>query len=178
MSIMLTFFIAIIVNLDNFFIGINLGICGQKLTIKSNCIIGSFTGLCSFLTASAAGMLKDNFGWYANYLGAVIMILFGIYCLIDGMLKKETYRTISIMTLKETCLLGLILAINCIPPSISTGMVGLSPVLMGICSAIFSFISMLIGNYLGEKLIQYQRFKCLIPISSILLIVIGVWGFF
>ena len=34
MSIMLTFFIAIIVNLDNFFIGINLGICGQKLTIK------------------------------------------------------------------------------------------------------------------------------------------------
>ena len=178
MSMFLTVLIAIAVNLDNFLIGMNLGIRNQKLTIKSNGIIGLFTGLCSFFVAAAASMLTDTLIQYANLFGALIMILFGTYCLITELLHKETSSHVSVMTAKDTCILGLVLSINCIPPSFSSGMAGLNPISLGVFSALFSFLSMHFSNRLGETLAKY-RFLCfLTPISSVLLILIGIFECF
>lgn len=178
MSILLTFLIAVTVNLDNFLIGMNLGIRGQKLTIKSNLIIGLFTGGCAFLFTMAARMLTGTFVAYTNLFGAAIMILFGIYCLISEFLKREEDTALSIVTLKDTCILGIVLAINCIPPSFSAGITGLNPFSMGLFSALFSFLSMYLSNRLGESLIRYRFFRFLTPVSSVLLILIGVGELF
>ena len=178
MSIFLTVLIAIAVNLDNFLIGMNLGIRNQKLTIKSNGIIGLFTGICSYFVTAAAGLLTDNVIQYAHLFGAVIMILFGSYCLISELFQKESYSHLSIMTLRDTCILGLILAVNCIPPSFSSGMAGLNPISMGSLSALFSFLSMFFSNRLGETLANYPFLKFLTPLSSIILIFIVIFECF
>lgn len=178
MSIFLTFLIAVTVNLDNFLIGMNLGIRGQKLTIKSNVIIGLFTGGCALVFTAAARMLTGNFIEYTNFFGAIIMILFGVYCLFSEFLKKEDDADLSIVTLKDTCILGIVLAVNCIPPSFSAGVAGLNPISMSLFSALFSFLSMFLSNRLGERMIQYRFFRFLTPASSILLIVIGIGEFF
>lgn len=178
MSILLTFLIAVTVNLDNFLIGMNLGIRSQKLTIKSNLIIGLFTGGCALIFTAAARMLSGNFVQYANVFGAIIMILFGVYCLISGSLKQDDGADLSIVTTRDTCILGVILAVNCIPPSFSAGIAGLNPISMSLFSALFSFLSMFFSNRLGETLIPYQFFRFLTPVSSLLLIFIGIGEFF
>ena len=76
MSIILAFLIGIAVNLDNFLIGMNLGIKGQRLTVLSNLIIGAATGVCAFASTYAARLISGNFLVYTNVIGACILILF------------------------------------------------------------------------------------------------------
>ena len=178
MSILFIVLIAATVNLDNFLLGMNLGTRGQTLTITSNLIIGCFTGACAFLFTTAACVLSGSFIKYANCFGALLMIMFGVYSLISEILEKQEIADLSIMTRKDTCLLGMILAINCIPPSFSAGMAGLNPISMGIFSALFSFLSMFFSNKLGKALIHDRFFRFLTPLSSMLLILIGIGEFF
>ena len=117
MSIFLTFLIAITVNLDNFLIGVHLGIRGQKLSPASNGIICSLTGGFTFLFTAAARMITGDFIRYTNIFGGLIMILFGIYSLISELLCRQEDPQVSLVSVKDTCLLGIMLAVNCIPPA-------------------------------------------------------------
>ena len=178
MSTLLIILIAVTVNLDNFLLGINLGIRGQQLTLESNCIIGLFTGACAFLFTIAARLLSGGLVRYTACFGAILMILYGVYSLISELVRQEDRTDLTIITRKDTCVLGMVLAINCIPPSFSAGMAGLNPLSMGICSALFSFLSMFLSNRLGEALASFRFLRFLTPLSSILLIAIGIGEFF
>lgn len=172
--------IGIAVNLDNFIIGINLGVRSQKLTLASNTIIALTTGICAFASTYAAMLISGNFLVYTNIIGSIIMVVFGVYCLIKSAVKQqeETLPDFSSLAPKDTCVLGFVLAINCIPPSFSAGIMSLSPYYVGFFSALFSFLCMFISNRLGYHLIRYRFIRLLIPGSAILLIFIGVFELF
>lgn len=178
MSIIFALLIGVAVNLDNFVIGMNLGIRGQKLTIFSNFIIGLTTGICAFGATYAAKLISGNFMVYANFLGALIMILFGYYCLVIDSVPKAAPEEDKIhfdnLSIRETVFLGFMLAINCIPPSFSAGAMNQSPFFIAFFCALFSCASMHISNRLGYKLLQFPFIKVLTPASSILLIILGV----
>lgn len=173
MSIFLAMLIGIAVNLDNFIIGMNLGARGQKLTLTSNLIIGLSTGVCAFAATYAANLISGNFLVYTNVIGALIMIIFGVYCLFKSVHEEETPAEFLDMSLKDTFVLGFVLAVNCIPPSFSAGILKLSPWIVGCFCAFFSYLCMLISNRLGYKLTGYRIFKFLTPFSALLLIIIG-----
>ncbi len=178
MSIFLTFLIAITVNLDNFLIGVHLGIRGQKLSPASNGIICSLTGGFTFLFTAAARMITGDFIRYTNIFGGLIMILFGIYSLISELLCRQEDPQVSLVSVKDTCLLGIMLAVNCIPPAFSAGVAGLNPLPMGLFSALFSFLSMYFGSRLGATAFNGRFLSYLAPFSSCLLIAIGVGEWF
>ena len=117
MSIMFPLLIGIAVNLDNFVIGMNMGIRGQKLTIFSNFLIGLTTGVCAFGSTYAARLITGNFLVYTNFIGAVIMIFFGYFCLIKDSIPKNTQdqeneTDFCVPCMQETVFLGFVLAIN------------------------------------------------------------------
>lgn len=175
MSIVLAFLIGIAVNLDNFLIGMNLGIRGQRLTVLSNLIIGAATGICAFASTYAARLISGNFLVYTNVIGACILILFGVYCLINGFKQNDTPEEFSALGAKDSCILGFVLAINCIPPSFSAGVMNLSPYYVSIFSALLSCICMHVSNRLGNKLVHLHILNYLTPASAILLILIGAF---
>lgn len=179
MSIMFPLLIGIAVNLDNFVIGMNMGIRGQKLTIFSNFLIGFTTGVCAFGSTYAARLISGNFLVYTNFIGAVIMIFFGYFCLIKDSIPKNTTdlekeNDFCAPCMQETVFLGFVLAINCIPPSFSAGVMDMSPLYIAFFAALFSCISMHVSNRLGYRLLHFRFIKMLSPASSILLIAIGI----
>lgn len=174
MSFFLALLIGIAVNLDNFIIGMNLGTRGQKLTLRSNIIIGLSTGLCAFFSTYAATLISGNFLVYTNVIGALIMIIFGIYCLLKSFGEEETPTHFSALTLKDAFILGFVLAVNCIPPSFSAGILNLSPLLVALSSALFSCLCMFVSNRLGHRLTTCRMLHFLTPASAILLIFIGI----
>lgn len=178
MSIIFPILIGIAVNLDNFVIGMNLGVRGQKLTIFPNVIIGLTTGICAFGSTYAAKLISGNFMVYANFIGAIVMILFGYYCLVKDSIPKaspeEDNIQIDNISIRETVFLGFMLAINCIPPAFSAGAMNQSPLYIAFFCALFSCVSMHVSNRLGHKLLQIPLMKMLTPASSVLLIVLGI----
>lgn len=174
MSIILALLIGIAVNLDNFLIGMNIGMRHQKLSLFSNAIIGMTTGICAFFSTYAAKLIASSLIAYTNVISSLVMILFAVYCLLDSLRGEEEALKYSPMKLKDTVILGFVLAINCIPPAFSAGILELSPwYVAGFC-ALFSFISMYAGSRMGHNLTNNRFLKFLSPASSVLLILIGL----
>jgi putative Mn2+ efflux pump MntP len=181
MNLFLAFFIGLAVNLDNLLIGIHLGLQGRRLPLWQNLVIGCATGGCAFLSTAAARLISGNIFFYTNLCGAGIMILFGIFCFYQCLTKaqeadplRETPDYLEPGGILDVLALGFLLAVNCIPPSISAGVMGLSPWWIGLFSLLFSFLGMEGSMRMGDRL-HHSRFPGYItPISAGLMILIGV----
>lgn len=174
MNILMALFIGLAVNLDNLLIGINLGIRRQRLTLWQNLVIGSTTGLCAFSSTCAARLISGNFLVYTNLVGAAIMIFFGIFCLYQGITKKEETPDLDAAPrFMDILILGFVLAVNCIPPAFSAGVMQISPWWVGFFSMLFSCLSIHISVLLGQRFLRCRFFSVLTPLSAVLLILIG-----
>lgn len=174
MNIFMALLIGLAVNLDNLLIGIHLGIRHQKLSAGQNLVIGGTTGLCAFGSTCAARLISGHFLFYTNLIASAIMILFGIFCLYQSVTQKEeTPELQDAPRLTDVLILGFVLAVNCIPPSLSAGVMSLSPLWVGFFSMLFSCLSIQASVLLGHKFLRCKFFSMLTPLSAILLILIG-----
>jgi len=174
MSVLLCILISIAVNLDNFLIGINLGLKNRRLTLVSNILIAAMTALATALATLATWLISEELLAFGNLFGAVFLILFGCFCLLRQEDDQEITEKYKELTLKKSLMLGLVLSVNCIPPAFSAGMLHISPLTMGLCTGLFSFCCMFVSNRFGTKMAR-SRFICrLTPLSDILLIITGI----
>ena len=174
MNIFMALLIGLAVNLDNLLIGIHLGIRHQRPSAGQNLVIGGTTGLCAFGSTCAARLISGHFLFYTNLIASAIMILFGIFCLYQSVTQKEeTPELQDAPRLTDVLILGFVLAVNCIPPSLSAGVMSLSPLWVGFFSMLFSCLSIQASVLLGHKFLRCKFFSMLTPLSAILLILIG-----
>lgn len=167
--------IGLAVNLDNLVIGLNYGVRHQKITVGSNLLISVITGLFAFLSTYLAGILSGTLFATTNIIGAVLIILFGSYCLLTSIFKPASpFSAVKALSGWEIVSLAVLLAVNCVPPSLSAGMIGLSAWLVGLFSAVFSFACLFLGNRLGHRLEKFRCLHVLEYLSAIILIFIGV----
>lgn len=174
MSLFIAFFMSIAVNLDNFVIGMQLGIQKKSIPVKYNIMISSISGL---IAAAAAGMplvFPDRLTSAAGTAGALIILIFGIYCLFKRTPKTDDSNQLSVLSPKAALTLGFMLAVNVIPPALGAGILGILWLYMGISCALCSFICMHIGSHLGSRLRTAKTGDCLDQISALLLILIGL----
>jgi putative sporulation protein YtaF len=75
---------------------------------------------------------------------------------------------------KEGTVLGIALSINNIGGGLSAGMIGLSPLLVGVLSAVVSFVALWTGNYVADIFINLRIADKAAVIGGISLIAIGV----
>jgi putative Mn2+ efflux pump MntP len=178
MSVLSAFFIGLAVNLDNFLIGMDLGLKHQPLPLLSNFLISLTSGLFAFFPAWLARVLFSSCLSYAETIGAALMIFYGLWCLKkagegnDSLL--ETQPEIPVRG-RQALFLGVLLAVNCIPPAVSAGAFFLSPAAVGLFCCGFSFLSLWLGNRLGGKIAGSFGTKFLPHLSALLLILIGLW---
>lgn len=133
MNIFLALLIGLAVNLDNLLIGIHLGLRRQRLTLWQNLVISGTTGLCAFGSVYAARLISGSFLAGTNLIGAAIMIFFGIFCLYQSLTEKEASPSLDASPrFLDILILGFVLAVNYIPPSLAAGAMGLSPWWVGL----------------------------------------------
>lgn len=104
--------IGIAVNLDNFLIGLSLGLKHQKISMASNLLISAITALSAFAVTGFSNMLSQSTRIFGSVAGSLCLIVFGLYYLIKPDENTDKYELLS---LKQTLILGVILSVNCIP---------------------------------------------------------------
>ena len=183
MSIFIALFMGIAVNLDNFVIGMQLGIQNKPILLRTNLIISSISGILAGLAAFGPRIFPQVMITAANIIGALIILLFGLLCLLKKSDSKSTREGVPPvpgrpqgegLSLKGTCALGFTLAINCIPPAIGAGILHISALYIGFFCGICSFLCMYISSRLGQKLNHCSFVRHLDHISALLLICIGI----
>ena len=174
MSLFIAFFMSIAVNLDNFAIGMQLGIRKKSIPVKYNMIISSISGLIAAATAGMSLVFPDRLTSAAGTAGAWLILIFGIYCLLKRTPKASDSKQLSVLSPKAAFALGLMLAVNVIPPALGAGILGIPWFYMGIFCALCSFICMHISSRLGTRLKTAQTGACLDQVSALLLILIGL----
>lgn len=173
MTYFLTAFIGISVNLDNFLIGINLGLRHQRLTFFENLIISGITGLCAGFSTFTVSLLSDRLMEYTNLIAGIIMVLFGIYCLLAPDANCSGLVPSQPLSICQSVFLGLVLSVNCIPPAFSAGLLKLPAAGIGFFCGFFSFLTMYSGNKAGLRMTDGKTPSFLGPVSAMLLILIG-----
>lgn len=178
MSILIALFMSIAVNLDNFVIGIQLGMQNKPIPVRSNLIISAFTGIFAGAAAFCPEIFPQVMVLAANVTGALIILVFGIYCLMKrpDAPAAEGEKELPGLSFKGSCILGFTLAVNCIPPALGAGILGISPVCMAALTAGCSFICMHVSSRAGVQLRHRAFIRQLDKISALLLIGIGALG--
>ena len=92
--------------------------------------------------------------------------------------KNDTPELQETPRFTDVLILGFVLAVNCIPPSLSAGVMSLSPIWVGFFSMLFSCLSIQVSVILGQKFLRCRFFSVLTPFSAVLLILIGVLELF
>ena len=178
MRIILALCISVLVNLDNMLIGIQLGIKGKKIWYRANVIIACITGLCTVITVLCSQVISSYFKNVSNMAGALLFFLFGVYCLLTMQVDERQVEEEELLSNTKTALLGLILALNSIPPAISAGMLGINGWWLGLFCGVSSYLAIGIGNKMALASRDMALIKWVTPFTAGFFILIGLWNLF
>lgn len=180
---------ALSANIDSFILGLSLGIRKTRLSILQNLFVSAIT-LSGTMAALQLG--RQAFHIFPLFvtrpLGSLLLIIFGGYYIFRAVKQsvcRDTSKTvlstdktplpIQSLSYKEGLFTGLTLSVNNFAIGISAGISGLSFLPAALCSLIFSFLFLFLGNLLGLNWITRPDTKSADLISGIILILLGIY---
>lgn len=185
-------------NLDNVVIGIAYGVKNIKIRILPNFIIAAVTSIGTLLSMSVGKYISRFLPDYiANFLGAAVIILLGIYFLIQSIIKlakntksKElSLKNITDMVeyaessdldksgdinIKEALFVAFGLTFNNLGTGVAASITGVNIPLTVILTFLLSIFTIILGDILGNHVFGNLLGKYAPLISGILLIVLGI----
>ncbi|MCR3758982.1 sporulation membrane protein YtaF [Clostridium felsineum] len=157
---------AIIINLDNFIVGVAYGIRKVKITFVINFIIASMSFILTLIS-----MVLGKFLYcflpksISNIMGSVILSIMGLYYILSFLVKKFRNKKDGILdspekadvdnsgdiNVKESITLGLALSLNNIGIGAGASMLGINMYEAATSIFIFSMVSIPLGYIVGSK---------------------------
>ncbi len=196
------FLLCLAPNLDNMAIGLAYGARKINVPFRSNLAIALFSGIAT-LTASLAGNLLARYipGFPGNIIGGSIVSAMGLYTIISYIYNKRKTKDISQnnrqyidelravmddpgiadrdysgdISLKESILLGIALAVNCLGTGFGAGMTGVNVAVLTIAVIIFSLITISLGTLIGKRFAAKFLGDRATVVSGFLLIAVGIY---
>jgi putative sporulation protein YtaF len=191
------FLIALTNNVDNIGARIAYSIRGIQITIPINLWISLITFVISFLAAYSGTKISGSLGKMSSVIAAVILIAIGFKMIFDQYMGNKCGESpffkkwngicqllgkpvdadkdkLKHLDFKEATLLGIALSINNVGGGLSAGMIGLNSFLIGLLSAVLSFIALSVGNQAAEFFIKRNISSKAAIAGGILLIAIGI----
>ncbi|GFZ31422.1 sporulation protein [Clostridium zeae] len=188
-------------NLDNLVIGMAYGIKKIKIYFLNNLLIAGITATGTFLSMFL-GLFISKFlsNSIANKLGAIIIIILGVYFVIQSIRKFSSNVTSKDLALKdikamveyaeksdtdksgdigtrESIFVALGLTFNNLGTGIAASITGISVPLTTVLTFILSIATIILGQALGSNIIGKLFGKYAPLVSGILLIVLGIIEF-
>lgn len=200
--ILSVFLLCLAPNLDNMAIGLAYGVRKIKVPFKSNISIALFSGIATLLSSLLGNILTNYIpGYLGKTIGGSIVIIMGLFTII-GYLKsrKKTKKAYgngiqyiddikAVMddpgiadrdysgdiSLKESILLGIALASNCIGTGFGAGIYGINAFVLSGAVIVFSLITISVGAMIGRRYASKFLGEKATIISGMLLLVIGLY---
>lgn len=187
--------IGIAANIDNLGISVSYGLKSNRIPFINNILIAVISVICAYISIAIGGSLSQYFSQsVARFIGGSILIGLGIWVVATSSnsgtsgsnQKKETsslsfsQKTVSSqdINLKESILLGFVLAINCLTIGFGAGIAGVSPLFTALSIGVFSVLSIYIGVLVGTKIGNSLFGNFANGIGGILLVLIGLFEMF
>lgn len=188
-------------NLDNVVIGIAYGIKKIKLGILANLIIAFITSTGTFLSMSVGAYISTFLPRSAaNILGAGVVIILGIYFVVQSIIKlinntkskelalkdiddmieyakKSDLDSSSDINMKEALLIALGLTFNNLGTGVAASITGVNILFTIISTFILSIVTITLGEAIGKCLLGKLLGKYAPLFSGILLIILGIIEF-
>lgn len=200
MHFLYALFIALANNVDNISVRIAYSIRGIKITLIKNLWISLITFLISSIAAISGNLISGIFSkQLSSILSMILLTSIGLWIMLEPYFKKNNTETDEIhkdenkniyiilkkpeeadidnskdIDFKEATMLGIALSINNIGGGISAGMIGLNSFFIGFFSALISFITLWIGNYVTDFLNRWNFNRKATAIAGLILILIGL----
>jgi putative sporulation protein YtaF len=208
MHILSIVFLGIAANLDNLGIGLSYGLRKIKIPFASNLVIAVLSGLAALITGFAGRLLSHVLPEYlCNTIGGSIVGAVGVWVVASGFFVKRNLksnstsakainnkqgRTLDIIrqpekadidysghiSIKESILLGIALAVNCLATGLGAGMTGVSVIGMTASIMLFSLITIFLGTTIGKRCFSGVLGDKATVLAGVLLIVIGIYEIF
>lgn len=186
-------------NLDNLVIGIAYGVKKIKIGLISNLIIATVTSIGTLISMSVgkfiSGFLPTSL---TNMLGAVIIMLLGLYFLIQSILKlipksysnslalknvdeimdyaeKSDSDNSGTLNIKEAFVVSLGLMLNNLGTGLAASITGVNVSITVICTFILSIALLMLGKSIGHNILVSICGKYAPLISGVLLIILGIF---
>lgn len=189
-------------NLDNLVVGIAYGVKKINVGLIPNLLIAIVTSTGTLLSMSLGLYIAKFLPHYlSNSLGAFIIVILGIYFLIQSIIKLKN-NTISKelalknihdmveyaeksdldnsgdISIKESLLVALGLTFNNLGTGIAASITGVSIVFTVVFTFILSILTIIFGETLGSNVLGKFSGKYAPLFSGILLIILGIIEFF
>lgn len=145
MEIIYAVLIAIANNIDNIGVRVAYSVGGVRVSLWKNIVISSFAFTVSFLSALSGNIASKFLNPFATeIISTAVLILMALLLIF----KKENVdiKGLKELSFKEAVLVGIALSLDDIGGSVSTGLNGTSPLLIGVMFAAISFIIFALGN--------------------------------
>lgn len=204
--ILSSFLFGISANIDNFTVGIAYGIKKIRIGIFSNLLIAIISAVGTFLSMSIGTIIvKFISPNIANILGSVILILIGLWFIIDFFIKQYSKKVnepcniidnshrytkflntpeladadnSGIIDVKESISLAFALTINNIGVGIGASITGLNILLTTVITFVFSLITILFGYLVGNSYFSKLFGKYAPLVSGVIIIILGAYELF
>jgi putative sporulation protein YtaF len=197
--------IGVAANLDNLGISVSYGLKSTRIPFVSNIVIAVISMLCAYISITAGEYISQFISLtIANYAGGLLIIFLGGKCIVESLFPKPLPKPVpepepvpvkvdsnftkvisqpaladinedKVISFKESCLLGLALAMNCLAMGLGAGFTGISPILTTIAIGVFSLISIFFGIKIGSKISDNRIGKYSNIIAGLILILIGIY---
>lgn len=186
-------------NLDNLVIGIAYGVKKIKIGLISNLIIATVTSIGTLISMSVGKFISVFLPTsLTNMLGAVIIMLLGLYFLIQSILKlipksysnslalknvdeimdyaeKSDSDNSGTLNIKEAFVVSLGLMLNNLGTGLAASITGVNVSITVICTFILSIALLMLGKSIGHNVLGSICGKYAPLISGVLLIILGIF---
>jgi putative sporulation protein YtaF len=192
-------FIGIAANLDNLGIGVSYSLKSTRIPFVSNLLIAVVSMVAAYLSITAGSLVSQFISLsIANFVGGFLLIFLGFKCIIESFKQEKETATVAVhsnskmtkvmkepdaldlnndkvISWKESILLGLALAINCLALGLGAGITGVSPLFATISIGIFSILTIAGGTLVGSKLCDSGIGKYSNLAAGLMLVLIGIY---
>ena len=192
--------IALINNMDNIGVRIAYSIRGIRISTGINLWISVITFIISAFAAYSGTIMSQSLSkQLSSVISMLLLSAIGIWIIVEPLIKKE-HDIIEVsndtgktgiwhvfrnphhadmdgskhIDFQEATVLGVALSINNIGGGLGAGMIGLNSMLVGLFSAIFSFLALWTGNYVAEYFLKWKLGNAATIAAGIVLIFIGI----
>jgi len=208
MNILSIFLFAISSSGDSLIVGLSYGAKKVRINFINNFMISFISGIGTFLAMSFGKTILRLIPLkYSNIIGSGILILLGMFLLINWIKKEieskkrteevnddtsgfkhyeDALRNPEIIDIndsktidfKEAIILGIVLCLNNIGLGIGASITGLNIFMTSISSLIFSLVFIPIGYCIGEKVVSDKLSRYSEIISIFIILILGIYELF
>lgn len=170
--------LSVAANLDSLVIALSYSLNNQVIPLKNQVLIGIFTSLgtlVSMILGSVFLLILPS--PFPNIIGGSLMVIIGLYFFLH--METDADPSIpTIITMRNTLMLTLILTINNIGAGIAAGMTHIKILPTVIFTFTLTILFFQIGDWLVKYVKTHQTRKYLSILSSVILIILGLYEAF